>query len=488
MLVYAYPRVSTDEQAERGNSLIEQQERIKAYCTAMGWDDPVFYIEEGYSAKSTNRPQLTKLLEDIKASDEGGIIITTKLDRLSRSLFDILSLVKYFDKYNFKYVSQSEGFDTSTPAGRLVLQMLGMVAEFERGRISERVRDNMRSIAKNSKRVITRPCFGYDVINGQMVINIEEALIIRRGAEALLAGKPSRTIIGSWNAREIKTKEGNEWHSKVFRELYQRETLIGKIIYNKTYREDGQVITRDPSEWIIIEDHHEPILDEDTFEKLQALFEGRKTVGKHISNDTYLLSGLVYCGHCKSKMNGKMNRSFSKKLNKENLHYQYLCDGYLKKSKCYHHFAKRDDLEALILSRIEELSTAAPGTLQLVVSSKTESGEADEEKKKITARLEKLEKNMQKQIDAYNDDLITAHDLKLASERAKKERESLVKMLSEIDENNPSKTNSKIVKKAKKISPDISSPDRLKAKQAIRGIISEIVVTNGEDVSIVWRA
>lgn len=488
MLVYAYPRVSTDEQAEKGNSLIEQQERITAYCRAMGWDNPIFYVEEGYSAKSTSRPVLTKMLEDIKTSEEDGIVITTKLDRLSRSLFDILSLVRYFDKYDFKYVSQSESFDTSTPAGRLVLQMLGMVAEFERERISERVRDNMLSIAKNAKRVITRPCFGYDVINNQMLINIEESLIVRRGAEALLAGKPSRTVIRSWNARGIKTKEGNEWHSKTFRELYQRETLIGQSVYNKTYKKGTKVIKRDPSEWIIIEGHHEPILDTETFQKLQELFAGRKSVGKHMSNDTYLLSGLVICGHCQSKMNGKLNRSFSKKLNKENLHYQYLCDGYLKKAKCFHHYAKRDEIEGAIIERIKQLSTSAPDTLQMINYSKTDNSNANTEKKKIESRLEKLEKNMQKQIDAYNDDLITAHDLKLASERAKKEREILSKMLSDIDNNKPSNTVVKIVERSKRLLPDISSPDRLKVKQAIRAMISEIVVNNGEEISIVWRA
>lgn len=91
---FAYIRVSTDEQVEKGNSLSEQQERIAAYCKAMGWDEPIFFIEDGYSAKNTNRPKLTEMLERIKNEPDGGIVITTKLDRLSRKLLDILKLYK----------------------------------------------------------------------------------------------------------------------------------------------------------------------------------------------------------------------------------------------------------------------------------------------------------------------------------------------------------------------------------------------------------
>ncbi|MDR0269316.1 recombinase family protein [Paenibacillus sp.] len=473
MIVLAYPRVSTDEQAEKGNSLFEQQERITAYCKAMGWDDPIFFIDDGYSAKNLNRPELTKLLGRVKEEPSGGIVITTKLDRLSRKLFDILSLNEYFNKHNFNYVSATEGFDTSTPAGRLVLQMLGMVAEFERERNSERVRDNMLSLAKNSDKIITRPCFGYDVVDGQMMVNIEESLLIKHAASDLLSGKSSRNIKRLWNASDIKTKEGNDWHDKTFRELFQRETLIGNFVYNKTKREGTKVIQKDESEWIRIENHHEPILDKDTFQKLQELFQGRKSVGKHMSDDTYLLSGLVYCGHCKSKMNGKKNKNFSKKLNQENIHYQYLCDGYLKKSKCYHHYVKRDDIEALIIERIRELSKSAPGTLKLVVSKPTQN---HLDKELIMSKLARLDKKMQKHIDAFDDDLITAHDLKNATKRVNEERESLRRMLEESESETIKKQEVVVHNKAKSLIDNILSSDRIRSKQSIRQLIEKIVL------------
>lgn len=485
MVVLAYIRVSTDEQAEKGNSLSEQKERIEAYCKAMGWEKPIFFIEDGYSAKSTNRPELTTMLEKVKEHPSGRVI-TTKLDRLSRKLFDILSLNNFFVKHKFHYVSATEGFDTSTPAGMLVLQMLGMVAEFERERNSERVRENMLSIARNkSKKIITRPCFGYDIVDGQMVVNLEEAVYLRQAASDLLSGVSGRKVRGEWNAQSIKTKEGNEWHDKTFRELFQRETLVGDFVYNKTSKQGDKVIKNDPSEWIRFENTHDPILDRDTFSRLQELFEGRKTVGKHMSNDTYLLSGLVYCGHCTSKMNGKMNRSFSKRLGRENIHYQYLCDGYLKKSKCYHHYVQRDEIEELVIDRIKQVSEAAPGTLKLVIL-KPEVKRVD--KDSIESKLAKLDKKMQKQIDAYDEDLITAEDLKAATLRVTKEREALRKLLESSEEEQTAKQQEQVKRKARSATKVILSGDRITAKQAIRQLIERIEIKDSSHVSIVWRA
>jgi len=485
MVVLAYIRVSTDEQVEKGNSLTEQKERIEAYCKAMGWDDPIFFIEDGYSAKSMNRPELTSMLEVVK-ENKGGRVITTKLDRLSRKLFDILSLNNFFAKYKFHYVSATEGFDTSTPAGMLVLQMLGMVAEFERERNSERVRENMYSIAKNKPgKIITRPCFGYDIVDGKLIINLDEALPIRRAAMDLLAGTPSRSIIGEWNAQGILTKEGNEWQDKTFRELFQRETLVGDFVYNKTSRQGDKVIKNDPSLWVVEKNTHDAILDRETFSKLQELFRGRKSVGKHMSNDTYLLSGLVYCGHCASKMNGKKNISYSKKFDRQNIHYQYLCDGYLKKSKCFHHYVKRDEIEELVINRIKEVSEAAPGTLKLVIA-KPQVQKIDKES--IESKLAKLDKKMQKQIDAYNDDLITAEDLKAATQRVTKERETLKKLLESSQEEQVSKQKEELKRKTRSAIKDILTGDRITAKQSIRQLIDRIEIKDSSQVSIVWRA
>ncbi|MER7798654.1 recombinase family protein [Microbacterium sp. NPDC096154] len=482
MRVLAYLRVSTEEQAEKGNSIPEQKERITAFCVVKGWSQPQFFVDDGYSAKNTNRPELTKLLEVVK-TEPNGIVITTKLDRLSRKLFDILSLNEFFFKYEYNFVSATEGFDTSTPAGRLVLQMLGMVAEFERERISENVKNNMNSIARNTKRVITRPCFGYDVINGAMVVNIEESLIVKKMATWALNGEGSRAIAKKLNIQEnVKTKDGNEWHDKVVRELLQRESLIGTLVYNKTYKSGGKIKTRPIEEWIIVEDHHEPILELDVFEKIQELFEGRKTIGRHINDDRYILSGLVYCSHCKNKMNGKTNKYTTKKNNEEKINYTYLCDGYLKKAICYHHRITRDALENQIIDLVEQTAnsyTNAP--LEIKIAKVEETIDKDKIKKQLT----KLDNFMQKQIEAYNEDLITKRDLKIASEKTNLEREHLIEMLESSEKDREEKSRLSLMSKIKE-HKNIKDKTRIEQKAALRQIIHSISVENGELAGVVW--
>ncbi len=488
MKVFAYVRVSTEEQAEKGNSLNEQQERLTAYCKVMDWEDPVWYIDDGYSAKDTRRPKMTMMLDDVKHTPGAGVVITTKLDRLSRNLFDILSLSNYFDKHNFSYVSATESFDTSTAAGRLTLQVLGMVAEFERERNSERVRDNMLSMARKimSDKTITRPCFGYDVINGVMTINLEEAIVLRKMADMADTGAGARAI-AKWLNNEEKslTKDGNEWHEKIVRELLQRETLIGNFVYNKTYKKGSRVIKRPEEEWIIVENHHDPILDHEQFKRIKKMFEGRKSIGRHISEDRYLLSGLVKCGHCGASMNGKVDRNYSKRLGRENIHYRYICDGYLKRANCFHHVVNRDALEGLIIKRIHEAADCAPGKLQLVVASPKKD---TLERESIMTKLNKLDQKLQKQLEAYEDELISKGDLRKAKERVENDRQRLTEALKAIDEGIDHYEQRKVQEGIQKRLADISSMDRLKAKHAIREVIHKIEIKNGDNIQIEWSS
>src|SRR5690606_26667052 len=107
------------------------------------------------------------------------IILTTKLDRFSRNLLDLLQTIRFLQDHDCNYVSASENFDTSTAVGRMTLQLLGTFAEFERERISERVKENMLSLARNTNKALTKPCYGYDVVDAEYVINEDEAQFVR---------------------------------------------------------------------------------------------------------------------------------------------------------------------------------------------------------------------------------------------------------------------------------------------------------------------
>lgn len=121
-----YVRVSTDEQAKEGYSISAQKEKLKAYCVSQGWASFKFYVDEGKSAKDTHRPSLELLLRHI----EQGIIDTVlvyRLDRLTRSVRDLYTLLDYFDKYNAVFRSATEVYDTGSATGRLFITLVAAI-------------------------------------------------------------------------------------------------------------------------------------------------------------------------------------------------------------------------------------------------------------------------------------------------------------------------------------------------------------------------
>src|SRR5688572_7846283 len=134
-----YPRVSTDVQVER-DALQNQVQALEGYAVAHSLNLRL-YTEEGVSAKDTDRPKLQALLADIRAGRVRSVVVT-KLDRISRSLADLLDLMKLFEEHGVKFVSLRDSIDTSGPVGRFMLHILGAIAELERGITAERVAED----------------------------------------------------------------------------------------------------------------------------------------------------------------------------------------------------------------------------------------------------------------------------------------------------------------------------------------------------------
>jgi len=139
-----YTRVSTDNQVEKDyNSLETQKESLMAYIQAHkyeGWELYDIYEDAGYSAADLNRPELQRLLNDIRRK-KINIVLVYKIDRLTRSPKDFYQLIELFEKYNISFISITERFDTSTPAGRLLRNIMLIFAQFERELASERTKD-----------------------------------------------------------------------------------------------------------------------------------------------------------------------------------------------------------------------------------------------------------------------------------------------------------------------------------------------------------
>jgi site-specific DNA recombinase len=157
MQVVGYIRVSLREQATEGVSLAAQQAKIQAYAVVKDWTVLEIIQDQGASAKSLHRPGLAQLLARVQAGQVQAVVVY-KLDRLTRSVADLDKLMKLFERKGVALVSLQESLDATTASGRLMMNLLASVSEWEREVIGERTRDAMQHL-KASGRVYSRPVF-----------------------------------------------------------------------------------------------------------------------------------------------------------------------------------------------------------------------------------------------------------------------------------------------------------------------------------------
>jgi DNA invertase Pin-like site-specific DNA recombinase len=216
--VIGYVRVSTDEQASEGVSLDAQSERVRAYCGLYGLDLVDLVSDPGESAKTLERPGLNRALAYLDAGQADGLVIA-KLDRLTRSVADLATLLtRHFgDGCTHHLFSVADSIDTRTAAGRLVLNVLTTVAQWERETICERTRDALRHKRARGERTGGVP-FGFDLdASGpttksgrpaRLIPNPAEAAVITRICDLKRIGLGPRAIAAQLTLEQIPTKLG----------------------------------------------------------------------------------------------------------------------------------------------------------------------------------------------------------------------------------------------------------------------------------------
>jgi site-specific DNA recombinase len=271
-----YIRVSTDAQREEGYSIDAQKEMLSAYCVSKGIKNYDYYIDGGFSGSNIDRPELKRLIEDVKKGKISAVLVY-KLDRLSRSQKDTLYLIEdVFNPNNVDFISLNESMDTSTPLGRLMLGILSAFAQLERENIRERTSMGMKERIKNGYWMGGgRIPFGYDydAQKGILVPNAD-AETVKRVYELYLNGYSTAAI-----ARILGLK-----YERLARQILSRKTNAGFIVYK------GEEFLG----------KHEPIVSLETYERAMQMKQERSH--RRRTSAGYLLTGLAVCGICGAKM------------------------------------------------------------------------------------------------------------------------------------------------------------------------------------------
>jgi site-specific DNA recombinase len=285
MRVATYTRISTDEERQP-YSLEAQAQRLGNYIASQdGWQRVRAFTDQG-SGATLERPQLQRALADARAGTFD-LLLVYRVDRLARSVRGLAQILEELDGAGVAFRSATEPFDTTTPAGRMMVQMLGVFAEFERATIIDRVINGMeRKAARGGWTSGSHP-FGYaaDADSGFLVPLEAEAPLVPVIFELYAKKRLGARSVANWlNSRGYRTRNGRPWSHMSVLTVLRNRAYLGEVFFRGTYH---------PAP-------HQPLVDPDLFAAAQAVLRERgEDHSRRASNPSdYLLSGVLVCGRC----------------------------------------------------------------------------------------------------------------------------------------------------------------------------------------------
>jgi DNA invertase Pin-like site-specific DNA recombinase len=291
-----YTRKSSEEGLEQDfNSLDAQRVAAEKYIQSQcgkGWVVlPQHYDDGGFSGGNMGRPALTEMLNDIELK-KIDCVVTYKLDRLSRSLLDFASIMNVFDTNDVIFDTVTESFSSASSSGRLMLNMLLSFAQYERELTGERIRDKFAESKKKGMWMGGYPPLGYDVKDRKLLINEDEAKVVKLIYERFIETESCTLIAGELNRRGYRSKlRPNAKGKNGGEKLYDRKA-IRRILENPHYK--GYVTHKGT----IYKGQHEAIIDEEIWGKVREILLKNQNTKHQKKSSPYSLKGLLKCGSC----------------------------------------------------------------------------------------------------------------------------------------------------------------------------------------------
>ena len=364
----AYVRVSTEEQASAVEGSLENQKyRLKAYVDLKGtqvrnWGEIVeFYVDDGFSAKDTRRPAYQRMMKDIKRK-KIDLILVTDLSRLSRNIFDFCNLMDELEKNEAQFLSIKEQFDSTTPAGKMMIYNMINLAQFEREQVSERVALGAHARAMRGLLNGARPILGYDKQQdkpGTYIVNEVEAESVRKIFRHFLnTGSRAKTIqeLENENIRPKlagkygKLKIHEKWTSQTLGNLLGSAAYVGFHEVNKSNRAKDQSRLKPHQQYKLVKATWPAIVDKAEFDAAQELLDEAKKLERvrleGAEERFYVLSGILRCSECGSPLIGQAAHGTNQ------VHRYYGHTKAHSKTACQYHRVPAQELEEAVLEYI----------------------------------------------------------------------------------------------------------------------------------------
>ena len=498
-----YTRVSTIEQSEEGYSIDEQERLLMSWAEKNNYEVYKCYSDRGISGKDIkNRPALKELLKDAEEK-KFDMVISWKINRISRKLADVLKIVDILEKNDITFKSYSEPFETDTPAGKMQFQMMALIGEFERGTIAQNVKMGMCAKAKAGEWCGGR-VLGYDLIpvenqegakrrKTKLTINEIEARSVRLIFNEYSNGKGYKAITNQLNKLGYKTKKGNDFSVGSIREILTNPVYIGKVRYNVRQNWSEKRRRNINANPIITDGVHEPIIDEVLWDKVQAIMESKKGKPSRIYDGEYPLTGILRCPKCGAGM--VISRTTNKLADGTKKRIAYYCCGAWKNkgtSVCNSNTIRVDKANEYVFTKISELLSNEKMVETIVNNINKERHKkinpAKKELERIDKELEKIDRKKTKLFEAYEEEVISKEEFKERKDELNKRAKSLqeekepllVTLSDDVSEEIPYEFIKSILENFSKVLTE--SATREQQKKLLHMIISEITINEAREI------
>lgn len=451
MITALYVRVSTREQTEN-YSIPNQIEMLKAYCKAKNWDIYDTYEDGGYSGASTDRPNLQRLLRDVKNNKVNAVIVY-KLDRLSRSQRDTLDLIEdHFLKNDVDFVSVTETLDTTTPMGRAMIGIMSAFAQLERELIAERMRVGQIKRAEDGYHSSggNYDPSGFRRVKGELITIPEEKEHIQKTFDLY----EQLHSIAKVQA-ELKLLGYPVWRFRRYRDILSNPLYNGYVTFAlKKYK-----------------GRQEKFIEDEQFNRVQKLLNRNRGRNANKAKQS-LLSGLITCECCGEQY---VTYTHKDRIKKGDVRYRYyMCRARRHPSeypkKCWNKNWSAKNIEELLRKELYKLTLNKKQTVK------------QEKKINYNQLIKQVEQKINRLVKLYADGIVPKEALDTQIEELKTEREQLHIRQTQDEENRELIQ----IQNLEDYVIDLKQAD-FPRRQAIVNLLVKQIYIDGDNVTIEWK-
>ena len=505
--VALYIRLSKEDESEGPSQSVQNQESLlREFVQQYHLNVYDTYIDDGWSGTSFDRPGFQRMISDIEAR-RVNMVITKDLSRLGRDY--ILTghyMERYFPEHRVRYISLLDGIDTGVDStANDITPFRAIMNDMYAKDISKKIKSVKRDKQRKGQFIGGKPMYGYKMHpteKNKIVIDEEAAPVVRRIFALALSGMSCRQIASSLNSDNVLSpaayaklpvsKPGpctGLWSSERISEMLQNETYIGNMVQGRMVKisyKSKKCLRQSPENWVVVEGTHEPIIDPETFQKVQLLVSSRR----HTRSRTYdfLLKGLIFCHECGYPM-AVLNRKNA--AGEDRLF--FVCRTYQRFTKagvCTCHSIKEETVNEAVLAKVREVCQAYLNPDRLcpiaeeAVENASKAASCEAEIQALQSKITALTTNLdQMYMDRLNG-LLSEEDFQRIYQKVKMDRTVLEDRLKSLQEQAKQPVNTE--EKAKALVKQFLD-SALTSRELLVSLIERVELTEEKEIIIKFR-